>query len=300
MRLWLLALACCVWLVGCSESGERAATPTEPELERAVYATAYPVAYFAERISGGTVPVRLTVPEDADPVSWQPSAAEIAAFQGARLVVTNGAGFEGWVGSAPLARSRIVESTRAFEDELLTIETATHSHGPGGEHTHEGIDPHTWMDPVQAQRQARAIASAMGEAFEGEDFDANLAALIEDLASLDRGFRDAGLEGLSLLANHGTYNYLARRYGFEVRTVDLDPGSEDVVAAVEAVRGAIDESPALIMLWEAAPAEIVASALERELGVRSVVMSPGERRPGSGDYLALMRENILRLAEAGR
>ena len=37
-----------------------------------------------------------------------------------------------------------------FSDEFLVVKGVTHSHGAGGAHTHDGVDGHTWMDPILA------------------------------------------------------------------------------------------------------------------------------------------------------
>ncbi|MEO1009091.1 MAG: metal ABC transporter substrate-binding protein [Planctomycetota bacterium] len=242
------ALAAATWTLAACEQNQ-AAADAEAAGEDVVLATFYPTEYFATRIAGGLVEVGCPLPADADPIFWRPSGDAIARYQRAGLVVTNGAEFEKWVAGAPLPRSRVVESISVAALEQaggpITMETITHSHGPEGEHSHEGIDGHTWVDPTLAIAQVRAIEAAMAARWpeHAADFAANGEALVENLRALDAALTEATslLEGATLLASHPAYNYLARTKGWDIHNLDLDPESADVDAVVEAVHEALHE-----------------------------------------------------------
>ena len=231
-------------LAGCNESSQD--TPAAA-LDDAVLTTFYPTHYFAERIAGDLVPVRTALPEGEDPIFWQPDADAVSQYQNAKLVITNGAEFEKWVAGAALPRARTVASLSAEDLDAtggpITMETTTHSHGPGGEHTHEGLDGHTWVSPDIAIVQANNIAEAMKNAWpdHAEAFDANLASLVEDLQMLRTSLEDItpNVQGYRLLASHPAYNYLARDLGWDMHNLDLDPESEDTQAVVDAVHDAM-------------------------------------------------------------
>jgi zinc transport system substrate-binding protein len=96
--------------------------------------------YFAERIGGPHVKVTLQVPPDVDPVYWIPSIADISAYQQADLILLNGAGYAKWITKVSLPGSKTVDTSRSFKDRYITVkEVMTHSHGPEGEHAHEGL-----------------------------------------------------------------------------------------------------------------------------------------------------------------
>lgn len=290
-------------LAGCNESSPNAPAAS---LDDAVLTTFYPTHYFAERIAGGLVPVRCPLPEGEDPIFWQPDAEAMALYQNAKLVITNGAEFEKWVTGAALPRARTVASLS--DDDLdatggpITMESATHSHGPGGEHTHEGLDGHTWVSPDIAVVQATNIAEAMKSAWpdDAEAFDTNLVTLVEDLEMLRTSLEDLtpNVQDYHLLASHPAYNYLARDLGWDVHNLDLDPESEDMDAIVAGVGEVIEGDKPVILLWEGQPTNAIVTALHDELGVTSILFSPAEGTPESGDYMDVMRANIDRLREA--
>lgn len=290
-------------LAGCNESSPDAPAAA---LDDAVLTTFYPTHYFAQRIAGDLVPVRCPLPEGEDPIFWQPDAEAMALYQNARLVITNGAEFEKWVASAALPRARTVQSLS--DDALeqtggpITMESTTHSHGPAGEHTHEGLDGHTWVSPDIAIVQATNIAEAMNDAWpdHAEAFDANLATLVEDLEMLRDSLADLTplVAEYQLVASHPAYNYLARDLGWTITNLDLDPESTDAEAIVAAVRSVIEADTPAILLWEGEPTDAIRTAVTDELGVISVLFSPAEGAPEDGDYMDVMRANIDRLREA--
>lgn len=283
-------------LTGCS--GDAAMNPPSMTGTPVVYTTFYPTTYFAERIGGDAIEVVCPVPADADPIFWMPEAETIAKYQQADLIILNGAGFEKWVETVALPQAKVVDTAWGFHDRFLTYEGAVvHSHGPGGEHTHEGMDGHTWLDPELALRQAQAVKDALVERFadDAEAFEAGFQGLAEDLKGLAAQLEQLTeqYEGQPILCSHPAYNYLAARHGWKVRSLDLDP--DEVLEDLGEMKSTLAEFPARHILWESAPRAETVDRLQ-ELGLTSVVFSPCEQPPEEGDYLSVMRENLLRLA----
>jgi len=73
----------------------------------------------------------------------------------ADLIVLNGAGYAKWTAKVSLPLLRTVDTSKSFEDTLIAMtDEITHSHGPGGDHSHSGTAFTTWLDFSQAARQA--------------------------------------------------------------------------------------------------------------------------------------------------
>ncbi|NJN64720.1 MAG: zinc ABC transporter substrate-binding protein, partial [Acidobacteria bacterium] len=166
--------------------------------------------------------------------SWSPTAEVIASLGEADLIIASGAGYEKWTETATLPMSKFVNAAAALP--LIEIEGVAHSHGPEGEHSHTGVDPHVFTDPLAYLAQAQSIHSALTAADpDGRAaYDANLAALRADLEALDAELKQvtAPLQSLALAANHPSFNYLARRYGLSIRTFDLDPEAAPAATTV--------------------------------------------------------------------
>lgn len=295
MVLAMAATLACV--VGCMK--EAPVTQT-PGTRGGVVTTFYPTTYFASRIAGGLTPVECPLPADEDPATWEPDDAAMKRYQSAALVVVNGASFEEWVPRAPLPRSRVVDTTAGVQEQLLRHEqSVTHSHGMAGEHSHEGIDGHTWLDPMMSMAQAEAIRDAMVAEFpeHAVSFRMNAQALVADLRSLDAELRamNEAMQAVTVICSHPAYNYLGRRYGWNLVIVALDPEVELTVDAVRELGHAAEKAGRCVVLWESPTSEANERAIREEIGAACVLYSPCEHEPESGDFLTVMRANIARL-----
>lgn len=269
-----------------------------------VSASNYPLAYFAERIGREAVVVDLPVPGDIDPAFWKPDADDIVKMQTADLVLLNGAGYEHWLGHVSLPGSRTVDTSRAFRDRYLQIESATtHNHGPSGEHAHAGTAFVTWLDPDQAGEQARAIRDAFIRKRPQSEtvFANNFRALQSDLRGLDEDMARAFAEyaGHALIASHPVYQYLERRYRLDVESLVWEPDVFPDQMQWFAFERRLKASPVTVMLWEAEPTTQIAGKLE-ELGVAVAVFDPAANVPEDGDFVRVMKSNIDNVRRAGR
>lgn len=264
-----------------------------------VYVVNYPLLYFAERIGGAAVQAEFPAPPLDDPAYWQPGPAWIAGYQAADLIVRNGAKYAKWIDLATLPESKVVDTSTRFADGFITVEgAATHSHGPEGEHTHGETAFTTWLDPLLAIEQARAIRDAFVAARREReaDFDTNFAALQSDLEALDARLvsltRNAG--DAPLLASHPVYQYFARRYGLNLESVHFEPDEMPDEAAWRALEQLVASHPARWMIWEGQPSDDIVDRL-MSMGIGSVVYAPLGNRPAEGDFLAVMLQNVVNL-----
>jgi|APTNR8051073442_1049403.scaffolds.fasta_scaffold00566_2 zinc transport system substrate-binding protein len=261
-----------------------------------VYVVNYPLMYFAQRIAGDHAQVVLPVPEDVDPAFWKPDAAAVERFQHADLILLNGAGYAKWVSRASLPRRKLVDTSAAFHDRYIATEGgATHSHGREGEHSHAGTAFTTWLDFTQAAEQAKSIRDALSRLTpeHKDEFAANYRALESDLLDLD-----ARLSAISsrrpappIIASHPVYQYMARRYALDLKSVMWEPDAMPNDAEWKNFVELHQRYPADLMLWEAAPAPDIAERL-RKLGVQSTVFNPCGNRPENGDFMSIMNANI--------
>lgn len=301
---YLALLAALVFAIAATSCDSRDGGPQAPsDKTPVVYTTFYPTQYFSSRITGDLARVVCPVPPDADALFWKPDAETIAAMQDADLIVLNGANLEKWLDTVTLPTERMVDTTHSFHEEFIELEAITHSHGPEGEHTHEGTDSHTWLDPINALAQAKSIHAALVKRLphHRSSFDSNFSALTKDLHDLDGLFKALGKPPSTLLASHPAYNYVARRYGWPVINFDLDPETLPDEKALEDVAKVADAEKARYLFWESAPIPAVAQAFE-VMGLTNIEFSPVELHDpatsSSKDYLDLMRENLQRLTPA--
>jgi len=296
-------------LTGCNGEGQKqAAIGSAARGTLTVAVVNYPLQYFAERIGGDQVRVYFPAPADEDPAFWIPTADEVAAYQAADLILLNGATYAKWVPKASLPSSKLVNTSAGFSDWYLQMDDAvTHSHGPGGEHAHTGTAFTTWLDFTQAVAQAQAVRDAFvrQRPDHAEVFRANFVALETDLSALDRQLNEftnlsdsaAAQDGPTLVASHPVYQYLARRYGLDLQAVMWEPDTVPDLSQWNALDQLLASHPARWMIWEGEPLSASTAQLaERDIG--SLVFDPCGNRPASGDFLSVMRQNIVNLRVA--
>jgi zinc transport system substrate-binding protein len=276
-----------------------ATTPALSQEQRTVVAVNYALSYFAERLGSDEIDVVFPVPDGVDPSFWRPGIADISTMQSADLIVLNGAGFATWITKASLPRSRLLDTSRGFEDRFIATETITHSHGADGEHSHTGKASFTWLDQEQAIMQASTIAEALAQRglVESDEIETRLSALTENLLALDAAAEQLRplAEGKVLIATHPRYQYFSRAYGLEIRSLEWEAGAApnaDQLAELEAL---VDETGAQVLLWEAEPPE-EARAVLRDLGLVDVVFPTLAMAPEGSDYVQRLRAVVDDLA----
>jgi zinc transport system substrate-binding protein len=264
-----------------------------------IYTVNYPLQYFAQRIAGEHADVTFPAPGDEDPAFWQPPVEIIAGYQQADLILLNGANYAKWVNRVSLPRRKQVDTSAAFREHYIHVKAgATHSHGPGGEHSHVGTAFTTWLDLNQAAEQAQTITDAMMRKRPAlEDvFLRNFTALQADLLDLDKQIESIMMNktDIPLVASHPVYQYFQRRYGVNLQSVMWEPDEVPSEAQWAGLERTLKEHPASWMIWESEPHPESVGRL-RGMGVESIVFNPASNRPEEGDFLSVMRQNVKNL-----
>ncbi|MCH8308808.1 MAG: zinc ABC transporter substrate-binding protein [Proteobacteria bacterium] len=298
----LKTFACVLAVAACTQS-ERPTDAIEagkglPE----VYTVNYPLAYFAERIAGESVTVVFPAPPDVDPAFWSPAAETIADYQQADLVLLNGAGYAAWIQRATLSQSRLVDTSAALADRLIPVDdTVTHSHGPGGDHSHQGAAFTTWLDMEFAAGQARAVFDALVRLRpENEsDFRERLNELEKDLGELDKRLKVVAerIGDRPLVFSHPVYQYLVRGYGLNGRSVHWEPDEIPGNDQWRELSGLLAAHAAAWMIWEDEPLAETENRLEA-IGIKSLVFRPCGNRPAEGSLVSVMLDNVMALEQA--
>lgn len=296
-------------LAGCKPSAEKASeTSSSPSAAKSgkpqVLVANYPLQYFAQRIAGDDVEVRFLAPKNEDPAFWQPDEAAVTALQSADLILMNGATYSKWADKITLPESKVVDTSSAFANSLIEVHDATtHSHGPGGEHSHNGTAFTTWLDFKQASLQAQAVSDALAKLVPAaaDTISKNTEALKGELEALDARMSTLSrrLVQYPLVASHPVYHYMARRYGLNLKSVLWEPGTALDDTALNDLKAILAIHRARWMIWEGEP---IKESVEKlgTLGLQSVVFDPCGNVPASGDFMTVMTANVTAFESAFR
>ena len=266
-----------------------------------IYVVNYPLQYFAERIAGEHARVVFPAPADVDPAYWMPDAKTISDYQRADLILINGANYAKWVNKVTLPRFRMVNTSAASKDRYIEAdEILTHSHGGEGKHGHEALAFTTWIDFSLAAEQAKAIAKALSRKKPAlrDTFQKNYEELKRELLKLDRDIKEVVSKDRSrvLVVSHPVYDYFARGYGLNMRSVHWEPDEIPMTEQMLELHSILRDHPAKWMIWEGEPIKESVKRL-KAIGLQSVVFDPCANAPDQGDFMSVMRQNVENLKE---
>ena len=167
------------------------------------------LADIGQNVAGERLKVESLLPLGADPHAFQPSPADIAKVSECQVLITNGAGFESFLG-------KLLEAAGNGPQLIVACEGLT-SRIPG-----EVEDPHFWLDPILVIRYTENIRDGfiLADPAGKELYLRNAASYIEKLRALDRWMMDQvqqiPIEKRLLVTNHESLGYFADRYSFRL------------------------------------------------------------------------------------
>jgi zinc/manganese transport system substrate-binding protein len=266
------------------------------------------VGDLVRQVGGDHVDVDLLVGPNVDMHSFQPSPADSRKLAGAKLVVINGLGLEGWadrlVKAAGYRGARLVASKGVKA-------LAGHEHEHGGESGHGRYDPHAWQDVANVKIYVANIRDALI----GVD-PANKAAYQQNaenyrgqLDALDRDIRaawaDIPKEKRRVITTHDAFEYYGDVYDVEFLAAqgiseDAEPSARDIAKLIQQIK---KEKITAIFVENISSARLM-DRIAKETGAKigGELFSDALSPPGgpAATYVDMMRYNTKTITDALR
>lgn len=194
------------------------------------------------RVGGDRVAVTTLVGPDGDAHVYEPTPADARAVAGAKLLVINGLGFEGWLerlSEASGYAGPVVTASNGVTPRPMADGEDHHHDADGTSHTddHDGIDPHAWQNIGNAVLYVRNIAAGL-EAADPEGkatYATNADAYVAELQALDASVRAAmaalPAERRKIITSHDAFGYFGAAYGLELLAPEAASGETEASAA---------------------------------------------------------------------
>ena len=290
-----------ILLMSCDEKG--ADVKTVDTAPASIITVNYPLYYFTQQLAADLATVILPVPVGSDPAQWNPQLEDILQMQQAELIILNGAGYSIWLDKVSLSPNRLINSSHDAKDQWITLDgQTTHSHGPGGEHSHGDYAFTTWMDLTLAKHQASAIARALIQRWPGQQQAITLreTRLLEALTELDQAYQQlAGdLAGKNLIYSHPVYQYFERRYQLAGESLHWEPGEMPSEKQWQDLEYRVAGKSDSLFIWEDKPSAEIVERMAG-MGLASVVIRPAANA-SSKDWLSEQKANLKRLQDSAR
>jgi zinc/manganese transport system substrate-binding protein len=167
-----------------------------------VIATTTVLGDVVATLVGDDATVEVLLPVGADPHDYRASARQVAAINGADLVVANGLGLEEGLNDT-------LEAARGDGVNVLFV---------GDSIAAWADDPHIWMDPLQMVVAAGVIGAELTKVDPTRAWTERADAYAQRLTDLDASISEllAAVPNRLLVSNHDSLRHFATRYGFEV------------------------------------------------------------------------------------
>jgi zinc/manganese transport system substrate-binding protein len=197
-------------------------------------------------VAGDRVELSVLVGPDIDAHAYQPRPTDARALADAKVLVSNGLGFEGWIDrlakAAPFKGKAIVATAG-----VATLKAgAYHGHSHGHSHG-QGPDPHCWQDVQRVRTYAANIAKGLADAD-----PPNAAHYRERVQLFDRRLvdLDSWVKGeiarvpadkRRAITGHDSFRYFASAYGVKFQSprgynTSSEPSARDVATLIREVR----------------------------------------------------------------
>jgi zinc/manganese transport system substrate-binding protein len=272
------------------------ASPARAQQRLSVVASFSILGDFVRNVGGDRVDVTILVGPNADVHVYTPAPGDAKSIAGAKLVIVNGLGLEGWL-------PRLVQSA----GDRATIIVASTGIAP----LKRGslADPHAWQSVSNAKIYVANIRDALAtaDASQAAAFHANAERYLAELDALDAEVRAAAAaippERRKVISTHGAFGYFAEAYGIAFIaplgvSTETEPSARDIAEIIGRIKQA--KIPAVFLENMSDDRLIGRIAVESGVKIGGTLYSDaltGEK----GDaptYIAMVKHNIRALTSA--
>jgi len=199
-----------------------------------------PQQYFVEKIAGDYFAINVMIPPGASPVTYEPTPKQMQELNASAVYFRIGhIEFEkSWMKRIKNIHPELEVVDLSENAHLIEPERKDHESHLHNIHHHHGIDPHIWVSPKEVKKQAELIYQYFIQNYPHQDtlFTANYQQFLQEIDRLDQ-YATQRLEpfkGEKFLIFHPALSYLARDYGLEQVSIEID-GKEPTPANMQEV-----------------------------------------------------------------
>ncbi|NOQ24963.1 MAG: zinc ABC transporter solute-binding protein [Bacteroidales bacterium] len=235
MKKTLIALLLALGLISCSNQ-----TPNKKSNKQSITVSVLPQKYFVEKILGDKFDINVMIPPGASPVTYEPSPRQMKELSASTTYIRIGhIEFEkAWMGKLQNLNPKMDIIDLSVNTELIESEHNHETdHNISGHH-HHGVDPHIWTSPKEVKKLTDLIYQYFVKQYPESkpEFANNYKAFNNEIDSLNSYLESQlqAYQGRKFLIFHPALSYLARDYGLEQITIEID-GKEPTPANIKEI-----------------------------------------------------------------
>jgi zinc/manganese transport system substrate-binding protein len=270
-----------------------------------VVATFSILADLVKNVGGDRIELVTLVGPNGDAHVYAPTPGDARKVAEARVVFSNGLGFEGWI--ARLIRASGTKAPVVVASRGVKPRQAGGDHGH--DHGHGGSDPHAWQSVPNAKvyvaniRDALVTADPAGKAV----YEANAAAYLARLDALDREVREAiakiPADRRKIITTHDAFGYFEQAYGIafiapQGVSTEAEASARDVARIIGQIKR--QKIPAVFLENVTDPRLVKRIADETGAKIGGTLYSDAltDEKGPAPTYIDLIRHNVRTLSAA--
>lgn len=273
MKLNKLVILLVVVLSSCSTL-----TKDEENIDN-IMVSVLPQKYFVEQIAGDRFNISVMIPPGASPVTYEPTPKQMKELTKSFAYFRIGhIEFEkSWMNKLIDINPKMNVVDISTNADLIKPEVEhDHDHAHEGHH-HHGVDPHIWTSPKEVKKQAEIIFNFLIKSKPDykNEFLGNYEEFKQELDSLDTYLIKTlnPYKGRKFLIFHPALSYIARDYGLEQISIEID-GKEPTPANIQHIIDVAKEENIKIVFVQSQFSTHNAEVIANEINGRVVQIDP--------------------------
>lgn len=254
---------------------------------------------ITQAIGGNKVDVTTIIPEGIEPHDYELKTSDVQKLQEAKLFVYNGLGMEAWADKA-------IQTASA--DNLMSVALAEHVQpieltDPEEIEEHGAYDPHAWLGLTSAKEEASAVKDALIKISpeDKEYFEKNYMAFADEIDKIQEEYmkKVANATRKEIVTGHAAFGYLCRDLGISQESVeDVFASGEPSAQKLAELTDFCKAHNVKVIFTEDLVSPAVSETLAKEAGAKAEAIHTIESAEDGMTYLARMKDNLNKIAEA--
>lgn len=271
-----------------------------------IYTSIYPLYDFTNKIGGDKVVVSNLVPPGTEPHDFELSTSDLVNLEKADMLIYNGAGIESWsdkvINSLENKNIVYVKSSKGLDIHKASSKKEKNNHN------HANVDPHTWLNIKNAQKEMENIKNALvkRDPDNKEYYEKNYKTYAKKFEELDSKYKETldKIPNKSIIVAHEAFGYLCDEYDIKQVAIEgLTPDSEPDPARMSKIIKFAKENNIKTIFFEELVSPKVAETIAKEVGAKTEVLNPLEGLSeedinNNKDYFSVMEDNLQVIYES--
>lgn len=260
----------------------------------------YPLYFFTSQIGGDQVEIINITPAGAEPHDYEPTPQDLTRIENSQLLVLNGRGLEIWGNKAKENLKDKPITIVEVEADLMNQEI--------DEESKTVQDPHVWLAPPLAKKEAQKIAEALikVDSTHKNTYTENTSKLMIQLDELDTKYKQGltNCQQKDFVTSHAAFGYLAKTYSLnQVSISGLSPDEEPSPQKLAEVAEFAKAHQISYIFFESLVSPKFSQTIAKEVGAKTLVLNPlegltPEEINAGATYFTVMKENLVNLRTA--